>query len=44
MYAHNKYNIQYENMFDKFNLDNFIEECGNVLGNYDDKLIKTYLL
>lgn len=42
--AHNRFNIEYADMFKNISLSEFMSTCGNVLGNYDDKLIKTYLL
>ena len=42
--AHSRFGMRYENIFSNISLDDFMNECGNVLGNYDDKLIKTYLI
>ncbi len=42
--AHNKNGISYKDMFKKTTLNDFMDTCGVVLGNYDDKLIKAYLL
>ena len=42
--AHNRFNIKYTDMFKNIPLSEFISTCGNVLGNYDDKLIKVYIL
>ena len=42
--AHNRFNIKYTDMFKNIPLSEFMSTCGNVLGNYDDKLIKTYIL
>ena len=42
--AHYDFNIEYANMFKKTPLSKFMKVCGNVLGNYDDKLIKAYII
>ena len=42
--ANKEYGIPFSDMFNKTELEKFIKKCGVVLGNYDDKLIKTYLL
>lgn len=42
--AHYRFGIKYEDIFKNMNLDEFMKVCGGVLGNYDDKLVKTYLL
>ena len=42
--AHEQFKMRYEDIFKKMSPNNFMETCGNILGNYDDKLIKTYLL
>lgn len=42
--ANEQFNIPYEKVFEKCSINDFVSMCGNVLGNYDDKLIKRYLL
>ena len=42
--AHNRFNIKYTDMFKNISLNEFMNICGNDLGNYDDKLIKTYII
>lgn len=42
--AHDRFAIPYEKIFQKTSLSDFLERCGLVLGNYDDKLIKSYLM
>ena len=42
--AHDRFAIPYEEIFQKTSLSGFMEQCGSVLGNYDDKLIKNYLI
>ena len=42
--AHDRFYIEYTDMFKNIPLSKFMSTCGNVLGNYDDKLIKTYIL
>ena len=42
--AHNRFGIPYSEIFKKTSLNSLMETCANVLGNYDDKLIKAYLL
>ena len=36
--------IRYKDMFKHISLNEFMKICGNVLGNYDDKLIKAYII
>lgn len=38
------FNIDYDHMFSRMSFGEFMATCGNALGNYDDKLIKAYLL
>lgn len=42
--AHKRFNLSYSHIFDKMSIGDFYKECGIVLGSYDDKLLKTYLL
>ncbi len=42
--AHNKFDVSYEKMFSKTKLSEFMRICGNALGDYDDKLIKAYII
>lgn len=42
--ANKKFKIPYENIFKKISISEFMEKCGYVLGNYDDKLIKEYIM
>ncbi len=42
--AHNRFGIQYKDMFKHISPNEFMRICGNVLGDYDDKLIKAYIL
>ncbi|MBO4395639.1 MAG: hypothetical protein J5819_04770 [Eubacterium sp.] len=42
--AHNRFGIEYKDIFKKTSLNDFMDTCGYVLGNYDDKLIKGYLI
>lgn len=42
--THIKYNIPYSKIFSKYSIGEFYKKCGNVLGNYDDKLVRAYLL
>lgn len=42
--AHGEFNLPYATMFNKYPIGKFFDECGVLLGNYDDKLIKRYLL
>ncbi len=43
-YAHDSFKIPYEKIFKKCDIETFMQKCGDCLGNYDDKLIKRYLL
>lgn len=43
-FAHGSFNLDYNHMFDKYPIDDFIKDFGFALGNYDDKIIKKYLL
>ena len=42
--AHRQFKLKYSDIFKNMSLNEFMKTCGNVLGNYDDKLVKTYLL
>ncbi len=42
--AHNNFNMPYVKIFSKMSLDEFMDTCGDVIGDYDDRLIKMYLL
>ena len=42
--ADRDFHISYDKMFEKISLNDFMKTCGNILGNYDDKLIKAYLM
>lgn len=42
--AHYEFKIEYKDMFNNISLSKFMEACGSILGNYDHKLIKTYLI
>lgn len=42
--AHEKFKLPYETMFSKCSISEFMDRCWYVLGNYDDKLIRTYLM
>ncbi len=42
--AHYRMGIPYEDLFHKMSINEFMFECGIALGDYDDKLIKAYLL
>ena len=43
-YAHDKFDISYDIIWNNISPNEFMLTCGSVLGNYDDKLIKTYIL
>ena len=38
-----RYNLEYEDLFRKMSLDDFMAKCGYALGNYDVKLYEIYL-
>lgn len=42
--AHERFGIPYKDIFKNISLNEFMRLCGNVLGNYDDKLITTYIV
>ena len=42
--AHNRYNLKYKDIFNKYSIDNFVKDFGFAFGEYDDKLITRYLL
>lgn len=42
--AHFNMGISYDDLFKKMSINEFMFECGTTLGDYDDKLIKNYLL
>ncbi len=42
--AHYTFGLDYEHMFDNCEPNKFFGTCLPVLGNYDDKLIRRYLL
>lgn len=42
--AHNEYDIEWNHMFDLISMDDFIKDKGIVIGDYDDKLIRRFLL
>lgn len=42
--ANQDFDLPYETMFNKYPIGQFFDDCGVILGNYDDKLIKRYLL
>ena len=42
--CHNFYKIPYKKIFAKISVDAFMDKFGFVLGNYDHKLVKEYIL
>lgn len=42
--THIKFNLSYKDIFKKCPLGVFYKKCGNILGNYNDKLVNVYLL
>ncbi|MDD6401469.1 MAG: hypothetical protein PUG10_07670 [Lachnospiraceae bacterium] len=42
--CHRQYNIPYDKIFSKISLEDFMKQLGNVLGNYDHKLVREYIL
>ena len=42
--AHSQYNIDYQHIFSKMSLSEFMKECEVCIGDYDNKLIKIYLI
>lgn len=43
-FTHEKYNLSYDDMFKKCDIDEFVERFGFALGNYDDKIVTRFLL
>lgn len=42
--ANKNFHLNYKDIFHNISITDFVNQCGYVLGNYDDKLIKRYLL
>ena len=43
-FDHIEFKMPYKDIFKKCSIGGFRNRCRNVLGNYDDKLVKAYLL
>ena len=43
-FVNNYFHVPYDQIFNKMSIQDFYETCGHVLGNYDDKLYKRYLM
>ncbi len=44
LYAHDVMELPFENIFSKMKVNDFLNQVGTNLGNYDEKLVKNYLM
>jgi len=43
-FTNKTFNVPYKDIFKKISIQDFMKTCGAVLGNYDDKIVKGYIL
>ena len=43
-FAHSRFNLEYEKIFSKFDIESFFDRFGKFLGNYDDRIVRDFLL